>query len=495
MSELPLQGKKILLRGFNPELMAQAGQFLSQHGYQTTSISSQAEAVILGPESAPSAEAAAKKRNIPVHVWTDFKSVVLLAESGAGVPLNELPRLPALEIRDDSVRVLDITMPRQTGRHPFVPSGERFRHLCFDGPLLRNARAAALGASLGLPVALEGETAASKTTAVLWLAHLANQPVVRLNLNGQSDTSELVGRYVPGGGFEGWDVESLHQHADLLEEETQRILARIRVSNRPLSWAEQVALAANEKIPALAWRFQEGFIPQAMREGWWVLLDEINLAEPQVLERLNPVLEIPPTLVLTEERGTVFGPGGQVPVSEQFRLFASMNPAEYAGRSVLSPAFRDRWAIWHQSEIPGEAEYLAMLRCAVFGEQPDVVFEGVCYQSPPTKPVHPDLAEIGGITQILERLAMFHASLAQASGTGGAAPTLGRLRRERYVFTRRTLLTCLQLLSRWRRVMPQESPEHQLRHVLDAAYLSRIRDGSDRNAALALVRAAGLSPE
>ncbi|MEI6569266.1 MAG: hypothetical protein WCR20_21480, partial [Verrucomicrobiota bacterium] len=180
MSELPLQGKKILLRGFNPELMAQAGQFLSQHGYQTTGISSQAEAVILGPESAPSAEAAAKKRNIPVHVWTDFKSVVLLAESGAGVPLNELPRLPALEICDDSVRVLDITMPRQTGRHPFVPSGERFRHLCFDGPLLRNARAAALGASLGLPVALEGETAASKTTSVLWLAHLANQPVVRL---------------------------------------------------------------------------------------------------------------------------------------------------------------------------------------------------------------------------------------------------------------------------------------------------------------------------
>ena len=63
---------------------------------------------------------------------------------------------------------------------------------------MRNARAVALGVGHGLPVALEGDTAASKTTAILWLAHLLNQPVVRLNLHGQTDTGELVGRYVPG---------------------------------------------------------------------------------------------------------------------------------------------------------------------------------------------------------------------------------------------------------------------------------------------------------
>lgn len=495
MTRLPLQGKKILLRGFPPGPLAEAERFLAERGYEKVATVAMAEAVVLGAEPAPTAEEAARRRKLPIHPWEEFKSAVLVAQPGERAPLSGLPRQPAVEIKDGCVRVLDITLARRAEAHPFVPDAGRFRHLCLDGPLLRNARAAALGAALGLPAALEGETSASKTTAVLWLAHLARQPVVRLNLNGQSDTSELVGRYVPGSGFQDWDIESLLQNADLLEDETRRILARIRNARRPLSWAEQVALAANEKIPIVAWRFQEGYIPQAMRNGWWVLLDEINLAEPQILERLNPVLEQPSSLVLTEENGAVFGPGGQVEVSGHFRLFASMNPAEYAGRSVLSPAFRDRWAIWHQADLPGEAEYLAMLRCAVFGEQPEVVFRGVCYQAQASAPVHQELAEIPEIDELLPRLALFHASLAQAAGMGGSAPTLGRLRRERYVFTRRTLLTCLQLLSRWRREEPQTPAEIQIRHVLEVAYLERIRDGADRNAALALLRAAGLARE
>jgi midasin len=142
---------------------------------------------------------------------------------------------------------------------------------------------------------LEGETATAKTTAILWLAQLARHTAVRVNLSGHTDTGELVGRYVP---------------------------STRSGSNRP------------------AWEFSEGYIPKALREGWWVILDEVNLAESQVLERLNPVLEMPPTLVLTEHDGRRFGPNGDTPVSENFRIFGTMNPGEYAGRATLSPAFR-----------------------------------------------------------------------------------------------------------------------------------------------------------
>ena len=230
-----------------------------------------------------------------------------------------------------------------------------------------------------------------------------------------------------------------------------------------------------------------------MRHGWWVLLDEVNLAEPQVLERLNPVIEQPPSLVLTEGDGTVFGPGGTVPVARGFHLFGTMNPAEYAGRSVLSPAFRDRWSVWQHADVPGEAEFAAMLNCLVFGEQPEFAFEGVLYYSPPTKPVHPELAAIDGIREVLPRLALFHASLCQASGMGGAAPSLGRTRRERYVFTRRTLLNCLKLLGRARVENPDAPAGAQIRQVIEDAYMRRIGDRTDRNAAVALLRAAGLS--
>jgi hypothetical protein len=230
-----------------------------------------------------------------------------------------------------------------------------------------------------------------------------------------------------------------------------------------------------------------------MREGWWVVLDELNLAEPQVLERLNPVIEQPPSLVLTEGDGTVFGPGGTVPVAPGFHLFATMNPAEYAGRSVLSPAFRDRWLLWHQAETPDESELAAMLRCLVFGEQPAFMFEGRRYQAHPGEPLHPDLAAIPGIADLLPRLATFHVSLGLASGRGGETPALGRVRRERYVFTRRTLLTCLHVFSRVRSAEPGGCPQAQLRQAIEVAYLGRLRPGADRSAAVALLRAAGLA--
>ena len=48
----------------------------------------------------------------------------------------------------------------------------------------------------------------------------------------------------------------------------------------------------------------------------------------QVIERLNPVLETPSTLLMSEGDHTRWGPGG-LPVHPEFRLFATLNPAEY----------------------------------------------------------------------------------------------------------------------------------------------------------------------
>ena len=486
----PVKGKKICLRGFGQQQETEAKARLVKHGFELAPSISCADAMVVGPEDASLALEAARKARLPVTPWCEFISA--LENAVAPVPAVGLPRRSAIEIKSGSVRILDQELCRSDVASPLVPAEEWFRHLCLDGCFLQNARAVAMGVRNGLPVMLEGETCASKTISIRWIAHLIGHPVLRINLNGQSDTSELVGRYVPGGARQDPGPNTVLVSGKRRSGEQDTRSAPIR-ANCPDLWSKWNPSSAAGPSATPSWRFQEGCIPTAMRHGWWVLLDEVNLAEPQVLERLNPVIEQPPSLVLTEGDGTVFGPGGTVPVARGFHLFGTMNPAEYAGRSVLSPAFRDRWSVWQHADVPGEAEFAAMLNCLVFGEQPEFAFEGVLYYSPPTKPVHPELAAIDGIREVLPRLALFHASLCQASGMGGAAPSLGRTRRERYVFTRRTLLNCLKLLGRARVENPDAPAGAQIRQVIEDAYMRRIGDRTDRNAAVALLRAAGLS--
>lgn len=56
---------------------------------------------------------------------------------------------------------------------------------------------------------------------------------------------------------------------------------------------------------ALAFRFVEGALVQALRNGNWVLLDEINLATPETLECLCGLLESSSGSLVLMEKGYV----------------------------------------------------------------------------------------------------------------------------------------------------------------------------------------------
>jgi MoxR-like ATPase len=477
---LPTAGAKVCLSGFSKAGHEEATALLRLHGLQATAFMSGADAVLVPADATAEALAEASRSGRRVL------SLDQLRESTAAGQ-----RRSAFEVTEDSVRVLDVTLPRQPAGGRFVPEPSRFRHLCLDSIFLRTARTAAVGARDALPCALEGETASAKTTSVLWLAAQCRQGLVRLNLNGQSDAGELVGRFVPASDHGDWDLELLHREQELLEEESRHIIRRAVTQQRTLNWVERSALAANEKIPMLSWRFWEGYVPQAMRHGWWLTLDEMNLAEPQVLERLNPVLEHPPSLVLSEHDGTVFGPGGAVEVHPRFRMFATMNPAEYSGRSVLSPAFRDRWNLWSFVDLPGELELRAMLRCLVRGEQPEFAHGGVLWRAPDVDPAYPGLGRLPDIDAMIDQLASFHLAVSAAAGGGGGAAEVGRQRRERYVFTRRTLLAAMRLFAR--AVERGLEGRTALTEALDQIYVERVQPGADRQAVRAALRAVGLA--
>ena len=83
-----------------------------------------------------------------------------------------------------------------------------------------------------------------------------------------------------------------------------------------------------------------------------MLLDEINLASPETLQRISSLLDgTRGTLVLTEN-------GELTPIQRHpsFRLFAAMNPATDVGKRDLPPALRTRLTEMYVDELTDEKD-------------------------------------------------------------------------------------------------------------------------------------------
>lgn len=83
----------------------------------------------------------------------------------------------------------------------------------------------------------------------------------------------------------------------------------------------------------------DGPLIQAMKQGAILLIDEINLASDNILERLNSVLEFEKTITLYEHTGEV------IQAKEGFMVIATMNPGNEVGKRDLSPALYNRFTI------------------------------------------------------------------------------------------------------------------------------------------------------
>jgi len=97
----------------------------------------------------------------------------------------------------------------------------------------------------------------------------------------------------------------------------------------------------------ISWR--HGPLVDSMVNGHALLIDEINLAEDAVLERMNTLLEDRRTLYATEI-------AKEFRAHDRFRIVATMNPGGDYGKREISPALRNRFTeIYFQL---GEDEYL-----------------------------------------------------------------------------------------------------------------------------------------
>lgn len=308
-------------------------------------------------------------------------------------------RRPYIEIEaGESVRIGEtlLNMYENKLNHRSPPDADQFSLYCIDQATANTLNIVGSNVATNEPCLLEGETATSKTSIILFLAHLIQQPVTRINLNGQTDTGELIGRYVPN------DSED---------------------SN-------------------VQWVWENGEIIKAMKYGWWVILDEVNLAEPQILERLNSLLEKTPTLKATETSPAIeYGGSSGELVHPSFRIFATMNPAEYSGRIALSPAYKDRWTGYSYVPLASEMDILHMLNMWVFGETPPVNVDGVHYDGKqvniPLSNLH-ELSKSLDVKDLIARVARSHYTLSKLASTDNSKG-ISMSRKERPVFSRRLL--------------------------------------------------------
>ncbi|KAL4801476.1 hypothetical protein BDV18DRAFT_74682 [Aspergillus unguis] len=160
------------------------------------------------------------------------------------------------------------------------------------------------------PVLLQGPTSAGKTSMIEYLAKVSGNKFVRINNHEHTDLQEYLGSYVSD------DDGTL--------------------------------------------RYQEGILVEALRNGYWIVLDELNLAPSDVLEALNRLLDDNRELFIPETQEVVHP-------HPNFMLFATQNPAGlYGGRKVLSRAFRNRFLELHFDDIPeSELEYILKERSQI----------------------------------------------------------------------------------------------------------------------------------
>ena len=366
---------------------------------------------------------------------------------------------PLLEVQGDRVRIGNVWLPRGDGRSPLVPNlDEVARDHCLDSQSAQLLEDIARAVSCGEPVMLEGVTASSKTSSIRFLAALTRTPLLMLSLSGQSDSAELIGKFVPAVA-----------PPDPGPAATPTAMDKKRGEH-------------DQHGPGLRWVWQDGAVTTALRQGLWLVLDEANLAETALLERLNQVLE-QRRLVLSEldNRVIVAHPG--------FHLFSCGNPTSYAGRAPTSPAWRDRW--YHrQVSAPTESCYQEMLSFLVQGQAPAVEVSGVRYEGVARPPRFPSLAALPGIERFLTALAKLQSMLDQVTAAEADDNRLGRDRRERYVFTRRALWSVLRSVDTGIQSGLGAREAEQL--AVWRTYVDRIAGLQDRTTVLRLIEAAGL---
>jgi MoxR-like ATPase len=233
---------------------------------------------------------------------------------------------PQTQFVEHTIPGTDIKMSKRAERHPLAPEKRPF---IFPSDQVKDV---AVAMKLGMNVMLTGPTGCGKTALPRALCAELGEPLIRFNCDGETRVSNLRGMNVP---------------------------------------------AAEDGVLTL--RFSPGDLAICMREGYKVLLDEIDAALPSVRFVLQPVLE--------EDNRTLHVPetGETIVAAKGFGVFATGNTvgyrassrAQHAGTTSMNAAFLDRFGMVIACDYPNRAEEFKRIRVNVPECEEDII-EAIC---------------------------------------------------------------------------------------------------------------------
>ena len=213
---------------------------------------------------------------------------------------NPLPEM-ARQYEDIEIPGTGVAMRGLAEPHPLAPHERPF---VFDKNLVEQVAAAV---ALDKNTMITGPSGCGKTQLIMQIARVLGFPCIRFNFNGDTRASHLVGQQRP---------------------------------------------AMVDGVMSL--QFCEGDAVQAARHGYWLYLDEIDMASPHVLGALHPLLE--------EGNRTIHIPetGETVQAHEDFRVFAAGNTvgvrrrhaSRFAGTTSLNSALLGRFGFVIDTDYP-----------------------------------------------------------------------------------------------------------------------------------------------
>jgi len=193
---------------------------------------------------------------------------------------------------------------RANSDHPLIPENQEF--------VLYGGVPEVIMDSLSDPydfLYIQGPSGCGKTSIIKFLAHKTNTPLMVIVGNQHVATDDFVGCMTAENGTTIW---------------------------------------------------QDGALPEAMKNGYWLFVDEVRAIDPGCLKYLNQVIDSRAITI------TIGGKPRIVNAHEDFRLICASNPPDeiYKGISEHSFEFIDRFTVVEVDYLPIKEEVsLIMARC------------------------------------------------------------------------------------------------------------------------------------